>query len=154
MRKCVFIFLLAVLSGLLVAPLVNVLSHPNVERGTWLERKNLYNMDFASQWPNFLLYQLGISSHPEQVVIGREGWLYLGDNYAQSRTVTRNGQTPADLITSQKIGAASQAWERWLKNRGVRLFRVMVGPTRSLSIRSICQTGQNLPRQRQRRQMR
>ncbi len=128
MRKRVFIFLLTVLGGLLIAPLVNVLSHPNVGMEKWRERENLYNLDFASQWPNFLLYQLGISTHPEQIVIGREGWLYLGDNYAQSRTVNRNGQTPADLVNSQKIGAASQAWEIWLKNRGVRLFRVMVGP--------------------------
>lgn len=130
MRKRVFIFLLAVLCGLLVAPLVNILLNPNLDQGKWRKKEFLYNMDFLSEWPSFFLYQAGISTHPKQLVIGREGWLYLGDNYAQSRTVARNGQTPADLASGQKIGAASQAWETWLKNKGVRLFRVMLGPNK------------------------
>ena len=91
----------------------------------------LYNLDFAAQWPNFFLYQLGISTHPKQVVIGRDGWLYLGDDYAQSRTSARNGQTADDLTVSKKIGEASQAWEAWLASKGVRIFRVMVGPNKA-----------------------
>ena len=28
-------------------------------------------------------YPLGISTDPKQVIIGRDGWLYLGDEYEQ-----------------------------------------------------------------------
>lgn len=131
MRKRVFIFLLAVVCGLLVVPLVNIVLNPNFEGGKWRKKAFLYNLDFAAQWPNFVLYQLGISTHPKQVVIGREGWLYLGDDYAQSRTVARNGQTAVDLTTGKKIGEASQAWEAWLTSKGVRVFRIMVGPNKA-----------------------
>lgn len=131
MKKRVFIFVWTVLAGLLIAPLVNVLQHPGVDLNKWLEKKNLYNVDFAAAWSNFLLYQLGISTHPNQVVIGLDGWLYLGDNYAQTRTVTRNGVTTTDLINSQKISAANRAWGNWLRNKGVQLFPVMVGPNKA-----------------------
>lgn len=130
MRKLVFIFLMLAMGGLLVAPLVNSVFNPNSGQGKWRTKEFLYNMDFLAEWPSFFLYQAGISTHPKQLVIGREGWLYLGDNYAQSRTVARNGQTPADLASGQKIGAASQAWEAWLKTKGVRVFRVMLGPNK------------------------
>lgn len=130
MRKRVFIFLLAVVCGLLIVPLVNIVLNPTLEDGKWRRKEFLYNMDFLSEWPSFFLYQAGISTHPKQLVIGREGWLYLGDNYAQSRTVARNGQTPADMLNGKKIGTASQAWEIWLQKRGVRLFRVMIGPNK------------------------
>lgn len=131
MRKRVFIFLWAVVCGLLVVPLVNMVLHPNLGGEKWRTKAFLYNLDFAAQWPNFVLYQLGISTHPKQVVIGRNGWLYLGDDYAQSRTVARNGQTAADLTIGKKIVEASQAWDAWLASKGVRVFRIMVGPNKA-----------------------
>ena len=130
MRKHVFIFLLVAVCGLLVAPLTNMALNPHRDQGKWQTKEFLYNMDFLAEWPGFFLYKVGISTHPKQLVIGREGWLYLGDNYAQSITVARNGQTATDLATGQKIGAASQAWDAWLKTKGVRVFRVMLGPNK------------------------
>ena len=87
-------------------------------------------MDFTSKWLSLALYQIGISTDPGQVVIGREGWLFLGDNYKQSQTVSRRGKTSDDLIIGQKIGDATIAWDHWLASKGVRLFRVMIGPNK------------------------
>ncbi len=130
MKKRVAIFLLLVLSGLLILPLINIAIHPDAPKGTWRQRKNLYNVDFVLQWPSFLLYRMGISTHPDQVVIGQGGWLFLGDNYARSMTVARTQGSAADWALGQKMGAASQSWESWLKSQGVQVFRVMVGPNK------------------------
>ena len=130
MRRRVLIFLLVVLFCLAVAPITNFLTRKNLNEKSWLNKKFLYNMDFTSKWLSLALYQIGISTDPGQVVIGREGWLFLGDNYKQSQTVSRRGKTSDDLIIGQKIGDATIAWDHWLASKGVRLFRVMIGPNK------------------------
>ncbi len=119
-----------VLCCLTLVPIANVLSTQGLDGKHWWKRQFLYNMDFMSRWLSRALYPIGISTDPEQVVVGREGWLYLGDQYEESRTVTRRGQTPAEVDAGQRIGAATLAWERWLAGKGVRLFRVMIAPNK------------------------
>lgn len=130
MKKRVFTFLSILLLGLLILPLINIAIHPDAPKGTWRHKKNLYNADVILQWPNYLLFHLGISTQPEQAVIGRNGWLFLGDKYARSMTVTRTPGSATDFALGQKMGAASQSWETWLKSQGVQVFRVMVGPNK------------------------
>ena len=130
MRRRVLVFLSVTLCCLAVAPIANLLLNERLGERKWWRKTILYNMDFASKWLNLTLYPMGISTDPEQVVIGRRGWLYLGDKYEQTRTVTRRGQTPSDLAMGQRIGAATQAWENWLASKGVQIFRVMIGPNK------------------------
>lgn len=89
-----------------------------------------YNLDSALGWLNQRLYQFGISTDPTRVIIGREGWLYLGDEYAQIRTVARRGQTGEDVDRGCQIASALAEWETWLTGMGVRQYRVVIAPNK------------------------
>lgn len=128
MKRKVVIFLSAVLLSLLIVPAINILDAPSRDVIKWRERLFLFNMDFLSRWEARLLYPLGISTNPKQVIIGRDSWLYLGYMYKQKKTVDQNPPTEADFALGKKIGAAAEAWDAFLATKGVKLFRIMIGP--------------------------
>ena len=130
MKHSVFVFLSAVLLSLLVVPVINILAVPNRDAIKWTEKSFLYNMDFASRWTARLLYPLGISTDPKQVIVGRGGWLYLGDQHEQTLSVDRRPPTEADIILGKQIGAATEAWDAYLASKGVKVFRIMIGPNK------------------------
>jgi alginate O-acetyltransferase complex protein AlgJ len=129
-NRRVFIFIAAVLSSLLVVPAINVLDAPSRAAIQWKKKTFLYNVDFLSRWTAKLLYPLGISTDPKQVIVGYDAWLFLGEKYSQTLTVDRNPPTEADYAMGQQIGAAAQAWDTYLATQGVKVFRVMVGPNK------------------------
>ena len=131
MRRRALIFLSAVLASLLVIPLTNLLLSPKASTFNWHERKVLYSMDRASAWLARALLPLGISAAPAKVVVGRDGWLYLGDEYSRTISQDRRAQTPADLAQGRQIGDAMRAWDAYLASRGVKLLRIMVGPNKA-----------------------
>ena len=130
MRKRIVIFLSVVLCSLLIAPVVNILSSPDSQAVKWHDKAFLYNMDFALRWLSRALYSLGISTDPQQVVIGREGWLYLGDKYEKAISLGRRGQTASDIAVGKKIGVVAEKWDAWLADHGVKLYRVMIAPNK------------------------
>lgn len=130
MRRSVFVFLSAVLLSLLVVPAINILAAPNRDAIKWKEKAFLYNMDFAARWGARLLYPIGISTDPEQVIVGRDGWIFLGDQYEQTRTVDRRPPSKADYTLGQEIGSATKAWDAYLASKGVKLFKIMIGPNK------------------------
>ncbi len=111
-------------------PAVNILSASNLGGVKWYKRGFLFNLDFALTLASKSLYPLGISVDPKQAIIGRDGWLYLGDMYAQTRTVDRSSPTETDFSLGKKIGGAAKAWDAYLSGKSVKLFRVMVGPNK------------------------
>ena len=130
MKRSVVRFLLAALSSLLVVPVINILAAPNLDTIKWTEKAFLFNMDFASRLTARLLYPLGISTDPKQVILGREGWIYLGDQYEQTLSVDRRPPSKADFARGQEIGHAAMALDAFLASRGVKLFRVVIGPNK------------------------
>ncbi|MDD5410126.1 MAG: hypothetical protein PHF31_01725 [Methylobacter sp.] len=130
MRRRLVIFLSAVLLSLLIVPVVNLLSTPSRKAIKWRDKSFLYNMDFASRWTARFIYPFGISTNPNQVIIGRDGWLYLGDQYEQTLSIDRRPPTSADIELGKQIGAATEAWDAYLSSKGVKLFRIMIGPNK------------------------
>lgn len=118
------------LLGLAIAPVANILTHRDQPMRNWFDRKFLFNLDFVVSWASDIAYRAGISVNPSQVVIGYDGWLYLGDMYAQTRTIAREGATPASRATDAKIGESLLRWEHWLRGQGVTAFRVMLSPNK------------------------
>ena len=114
--------------GLLIVPTINLASRPRFEVTQLWDPSALFNLDFLSERLNLFLYRLGISTDPSQTVIGYDGWFYLGDKFLEERTVARHGGTPADVETGKQINLAMEAWDYWLRTKGVSIFRVMVGP--------------------------
>lgn len=128
-----------VLLALTLVPAINLtlgnsnkLANAHKKEGEkWWSRSALYNLDFALPYLGRFFYPLGISMAPNQVLIGKNNWLYLGDQYAQTITTTRGGSTDEDLASARTIGLATKAWEQWLKLKGVRLYQVMLGPDKA-----------------------
>lgn len=130
-KRKTLIFLFAIFLNLLMVPMVNIISAYNRDVTIkWNERSFLYNMDFFSRWVARLVYPFGISTDPTQVIIGYDDWLFLGDFHGKTRTVDRQAPSEEDFVRGKQIGAAIEAWDAYLANRGVKLFRIMVGPNK------------------------
>ncbi len=97
----------------------------------WWNRSALYNLDFAMPYLARFFYPFGISLDPNQVVIGKNGWLYLGDMYEKEMTSTRHGASQDDMTVIPKIAHATEAWEHYLSLHGVSLFKLMLCPTKA-----------------------
>lgn len=130
MKRSILAFLLSIALVLLTVPAINIMIAPNHEAINLKEKSFLYNMDLVSRWVALLLYPLGISTDPKQVIIGKDGWLYLGDTYEQTISDDRRVATEADITTGKRIGAATKAWEAYLAGKGVKVFRIMIGPNK------------------------
>lgn len=130
MKRRVFVFLLIALLGLLIVPAINIFKAPRRDAIEWRKKSFLYNMDFASRLMAKFLYPLGISTDPLQVIVGRDGWLYLGDAYELTRTTDRRAASDADMALGKQIGHSTEAWDAYLSTKGVKLFRIMIGPNK------------------------
>lgn len=128
MKRRVLIFLMSLLLVLVGVPATNIMLAPDRNEINLKEKSFLFNMDFTSRLAGSLLYPLGISISPENVIIGKEGWLYLGDSYNQAVSDGRRRATNADVAMSKKIGEAAKAWNDYLLAKNVKIFRIMVAP--------------------------
>lgn len=128
MKKRVLIFISVVLLVLTIVPIINLKSvtTQKKEGENWWSRSVLYNFDFALPTLSGFFYPLGISNS-NQVIIGKDDWLYLGDPYANTVTSTRLGATVENIESAKKIAQATKAWDQWLKFKGVSLYQVMLG---------------------------
>lgn len=130
MKRSVFAFLLSVALVLLAVPAINIITAPSRDAIRLQEKSFLYNMDFISRWTASALYPIGISTDPKQVIIGKNGWLYLGDFYQQTVSDDRRPATEDDIQLAKEIGAATKAWDTYLESKGVKAFRIMIGPNK------------------------
>jgi hypothetical protein len=131
LRTRTFLFVGIVLAALLALPALNVARSLQAGRAPSWTPGALLNTGAPASWRNYVLYRAGISASPAEVVVGREGWLYLGDKYEGTLTASQRGQTAADVDKAIRIGAAARAWDAWMKQHGVKLYRVLVGPNKT-----------------------
>lgn len=129
MKHRASIFLIALLASLLIVPAFNISRARNFEAIKW-ERSFFYNMDFASSFAAKWLYPLGISINSKSVVIGRDGWLFLGDSFQATLSAARHPTSAEDAQLTKQIGVAAAAWDAYFASKGVQLFRVMIGPNK------------------------
>ena len=131
MKKKAFLFVCMALLVLIVAPVINFKLGTEKEGYKSWSRTVLYSFDFALPYLSRFFYTLGIYTNPNQVIIGKKDWLYLGDQYEKTITVTRRGANLKDVEASRTIGLSTKSWEQWLKHKDVSLFQVMLGPDKS-----------------------
>lgn len=134
MKKKVLIFICVVLLALMLVPGINLIkleAAQKKEGAKWWSKAVLYNFDFAPQYLGRFFYPLGISTNPNQAIIGKHDWLYLGDEFEKTITTRRHGSTAEAAEAALKIGLATKSWQQWLKSKGVRLYRVMLAPDKS-----------------------
>jgi hypothetical protein len=130
MKRNVLVFVFMVLVALVAVPIKNIITALEERPTNWLDKSFLYNMDFASRWAATILYPFGISTDPSNVIIGKNGWLFLGDMYEKTLSEDRRTATDIDRLSAKKIENAGAAWNAYLSAQGVKLFRIMVGPNK------------------------
>jgi alginate O-acetyltransferase complex protein AlgJ len=131
MKKKAYFFLIAAALILLVAPVYNLatkVSLSNIEKIKWWKASFLYNIDFVLPVVGGAYESLGVSINPGQVVLGKSGWFFLGDDHAQSISIKRAGVTPQNLPVVESIVNNQLDWQRWLARHGVKQYRVLIGP--------------------------
>jgi alginate O-acetyltransferase complex protein AlgJ len=131
MKKRVFMFVWVALLALAVVPVINLNMGDGQKKNAeleWWRDPALYNLDFASVLLSRFFYPHGISTNPDQVLIGKEDWLYLGEQYGNTISRNRRGATVEDAEVARIIGHATNSWSEWLSLKGVSTFRVMLGP--------------------------
>jgi hypothetical protein len=130
MKRNVWVFIFLVLAVLVAVPVKNIITAPNSQPINWQDKAFLYNMDFASRWAATILYPLGISTDPNQVIVGKHGWLFLGNMYDRTLSTDSRRASDIDQATAKNIEDATAAWNTYLSDQGVEIFRILVGPNK------------------------
>lgn len=102
-------------------PIINLSSGVSIDK--------LYDIDMLETHFNKYAEKLGISTNPSQVIVGSNGWLYLGDAY--SKTITQNRQASNSeslLLLSKKINRSQEIWSTWLSQQNVKDYKIIIGP--------------------------
>lgn len=123
MKGRVFVFILVLLSCLGALPLLNDCCYEdasdNNAQEPWWVLSRLYNVDSLLGDISRVLYPLGISIDPDQVVIGRDGWLFLGNAHDEVIAQNHAGVSPDTIKAALLRDATLAAWQYWYRNQGV-----------------------------------
>lgn len=129
-RFRVFIFIAFAYLSIAIVPIINIISSPGVDFIKIKDKSFLYNMDFLSRAIAKLLYPLGININSRNVIIGKDGWLFLGDNYSNTITIDHRQSTKEDGVVAKKIIEAMHAWKGFLSQKGVQDFKILIAPNK------------------------
>ena len=135
-RTAVRLFLVTALIPLLALPAYNLREEAARtyakrlldERKTARLQQQLFNVDFLVGAWSALTWRSGLSTDPQKAIVGYDGWLFMGDRYANNLSAQRLAETPGDIERAAGIGHNLLAWDRWLRNRGVKGFVLQIGP--------------------------
>lgn len=131
MKNKIAVFFISTFLILMVSPVFNLatrLPGHTDENVKWWELSFLYNVDFAMPLLGSLYSMIGVSLDPGEVILGKDGWMFLGDDYVKSISVKRNGMTPQETSTVAKVADTQAKWDKWYKHHGVKQYRVLIGP--------------------------
>lgn len=126
LKARLFIFFAFLIMAIIPAINYNINNIEKKELLKWLNKTFLYKLDFALPRLSQLFYPFGISIAPNQVLIGSDNWLFIGDKYGKSLTNLRKGVTESDKAISKRIALVINSWDHWLKSKGVEQYQVML----------------------------
>lgn len=100
----------------LVLPALNLLSRD--EMPAEFNAAYLFNTDLVEGAAALALYKAGVSLDPDRVVVGKEGWLFLGDRYESIVRHTRGIPTASTRPKrTREIAGNLRANQDWIKAR-------------------------------------
>lgn len=126
MKNKVFLFFILAFLILGFVPFVNFMAGVKS-----FKFKHLYNVDFVIARANGFLYSYGLNLDSGQVIIGKDDWLYLGDDHANTVTAARSGVDASYIHTALNKKRKLDAWEDFFRSKGVQDFKILVGPNKS-----------------------
>lgn len=130
MKKKVLAFIISAIICLGALPLYN-LFHWDGEKRHFFKKGNYFSMDNIAAYPNLVLYNYGISVDPEQVIVGQDKWLFLGDHHAKTITTKRFGSTIEDINEATRSVNAMAEWLIFARDYGVKNFKILIGPDKA-----------------------
>lgn len=131
MKKHIIGLLSLLVVSLLVIPSFNLMWSDRTRPLDWTDPAALYNVDFGRQLLSDVLVPLGISIDPTNVIIGRNGWFFLGDSYATAISEQRRKPNEDDRERGRKIAKIAREWQYFLCQSGVKAYKIIVGPNKS-----------------------
>lgn len=130
-KTAVMSFVVAALLSVCLVPAKNAYDGKvTFDQSTW-EKSRLFNFDFMRPMASLALYSAGLSMNPHQAIVGRDGWLFLGDEYAKVITARRNGENPEDVAIAEQLGKSRAAWDLWFRKKGVESVTFMLCPDKA-----------------------
>lgn len=131
MRRKLYLFLLVALLSVPVLPITNYLAK---RPPTPTKLNNLdvfFDTDFFTPLLSWPLYLIGISVDPSQAVVGRNGWLFLGDNNALTITEARSRTRASDIAFFGMLNETAEKISERLSGMGVQQTVLLIGPNKS-----------------------
>ncbi len=116
---------------LAVLPAVNwVLSAGTIP---FTDLRQLYSLKWPQRHLNRWLYRQGISADAGQVLVGRDGWLFLGDDYTPVLNNTQ-GITGVEVSAAAIAGSIQELKDRqrWLTDKGIMALLVIAPNKKSI----------------------
>ncbi|WP_370977119.1 alginate O-acetyltransferase AlgX-related protein [Enterobacter ludwigii] len=133
MKRYINAFLITAAIGLSVVPAVNIyqgmgaFKNNSQNEMAWFHYSKLYNLDFTLPYMGYVLYKNGISISPENVVIGKDGWLFLGDRHASVMSETR-GMKQFNKKRLDNFSEARKSWDKYVREQGGSGYFVSIAP--------------------------
>lgn len=131
MKKFVLTFLIISALILLLLPIYN-LTQWNRSLIEYFTTKQYYKLDSVTAPVSNILSKFGISLFPDQVIVGNDGWLFLGDQESNTVSNRRLGASDNDVESAKKIAIAMQEWNKFFLDNGVKEFKVLIGPDKEI----------------------
>ncbi|ELQ6218957.1 alginate O-acetyltransferase AlgX-related protein [Cronobacter turicensis] len=130
MKRKTITFICALILGLMVLPALNAIYNPEVISTKNLRARitSLYNMDIVETGVGYICYQFGLSISPNQVYVGKDKWLFLGENYSSPITTKLSGVNNSNKAAIEKIASNVASWNSFFRSHGVKDFKIIVGP--------------------------
>ena len=127
MKKYIYGFLISSVAILAIAPVVNVkhelaagkkvIDTSKKQITEWVDFTSFYKMDFAIPPLSLTLYKMGISLYPNDTIVGKDGWLFLGDK--GNRTISENRNiNPLKEKDIDKMIQSRHSWDAYVKSYG------------------------------------
>ena len=130
MKIKVCIFMVVLFSMLMVLPIYNLTVNGKLFKNNSLldNIKAMYNMDSLEGELGYIGFIGGVSLEPNKVLIGKNGWLFLGNGYANTLIAKRDGVTDSNSSAISSLHDSMHAWKEYLEGQGVKSFVVTIGP--------------------------
>jgi alginate O-acetyltransferase complex protein AlgJ len=102
----------------------------NLTAPNW-ETPSLFSANSLKALFGFSLSQVGISINPQQVIVGKNGWLYLGEQFELSVSRNRQGSAENGQRFGREISKNISSWGSFLEDQSDIRFHVLLGPNKS-----------------------
>jgi alginate O-acetyltransferase complex protein AlgJ len=110
-------------------PVCNVLTHDPKNSENWYSKKVLFNFDALLSGVTTLLSVFHITPYGEKVLLGKDGWMFLGDEFFKTLTYAYRGVLDRDIKKNAIYTyEALLAWDAYFKAKGIPFFKIMIIP--------------------------